>query len=47
MTKEVPFMKFERNKSARRGTQVVSIGIPTVLKNTPTKHNNYVVNQEI
>jgi hypothetical protein len=36
------------NKSARRGVQLVPIGMPTVcLKNISTKHNKYVVNQKL
>jgi hypothetical protein len=32
---------------ARRGAQFVAIGMPTMLKNTSTKHNKYVVNQKV
>ena len=36
------------NKSARRGAQLVPIGMPTVCwKNTSTKHNEYVVNHKL
>ena len=36
-----------RNKSVRRGAQFVPMVMPTVLKNTPTKDNKYVVNQKV
>jgi hypothetical protein len=35
------------NKSVRRGAQFVPMVMPTVLKNTPTKDNKYVVNQKV
>jgi hypothetical protein len=39
--------KTEMNKSARRGAQLVPIGMPTLCGKHVTKPNQYVVNQKL